>query len=91
MSSEMKCSHPLEVENARLRELIGAKFTIKTVELHKHEGGFRLDWTASSGFGVLLFTRDADGSVWVDSEMMGKEFIAAVLLKFLEQCTDTRE
>lgn len=68
------------------------KYNITRVDMYPYPGGFRLDWSAEKmGFGVLLFLRDAEGLVSVDSEMMSKEFIAAVLAKFLEQCKDTRD
>lgn len=68
-------------------------YVIDNVELHPHPGGFRLDWSSKAlpGFGVLLFYADGMGGCRVDSEMMSKEFIAAVLAKFLEQCVDTQD
>lgn len=65
------------------------KYEITSVEMHPLEGGFRLDWTAQKmGFGILLFRRisgpDESAKYSMDTEMMSKEFCAAVLSKFLD-------
>ena len=55
-------------------------------EKYEFDDSFTIDWVAEGfGFGCLTFLRKGD-QLFLDSEMMNKEFCMAVLQKFLETC-----
>ena len=56
-------------------------------EPHKfNEGGFKLKWTSDSGFGEFSFFKKKGKDKWIcDNEMMDKESVKSVLLKFLDE------
>jgi hypothetical protein len=46
-------------------------------------GGLRIDWSGTDGFGILLFTT-VGGKLVIDSECMGPEFVKSVLAKAVD-------
>jgi hypothetical protein len=47
------------------------------------EMGIILNWEGEEGFGQIKFTYFSDETIICDSEFMGKEFVEAVLIRFL--------
>jgi hypothetical protein len=45
--------------------------------------GIILNWEGEEGFGQIKFTYFSDETIICDSEFMGKEFVEAVLIRFL--------
>lgn len=61
------------------------KYEVMSAEMYPSGDGFVIHWSAKNmGFGILVFKRDEDGKHSIDTEMMSKEFCAAVLMKLLD-------
>ena len=51
----------------------------------KLNDGIRIHWTSNSlGFGMLDIGVREDGSIWFDTEHLGKEFLKAILNKMVD-------
>lgn len=59
-------------------------------EHDNNKGGIAISWSADDiGFGEITIVKDKDGSIRIQSECMGKEFVKAVLDKLVDMAEIT--
>lgn len=56
------------------------------LKLYPHPFGFRLDWAIQGfGFGVILLSVRGDGSIDMNDEYMGPDFVKAALAALVDR------
>lgn len=62
------------------------EWTFETLELHPHPNGFRLDWSVRGyGFGIILLSVREDGTLNLNDECMGPDFVKAALAALVDR------
>jgi hypothetical protein len=66
-----------------------SKTEFDDLKLYPHTNGFRIDWSIRGyGFGVILISVREDGSIDMDDECMGPDFVKAALAALVDRAED---